>query len=447
MGNVTLRMGNVGFLLGLGLVGCGAADTIDKHTSPNRPAAVTEAKSALTRSPPTAPADLLASRVGGDEAFAVELYRKLGEGELAHRNLLFSPHSISVALGMLYAGTAGTTKSEMQKVLHLEQSDADVASAYNTLEQVLASRGTNASGTKGEPFRLEAANALWGQNGQRFLDPFLDVLAQSYGAGVNLVDFARAPEQARVTINDWVSDETEQKIPELLPEGSIGPDVRFVLTNAVYFNAAWAAQFQSEATQPGTFTLVDGSTAELPLMHEGLSTRYAEGTGWKATELPYSGGEVSMLLVLPDAGTFDAFQSGFDPKKLADIDAALASATPETVALTLPRFEVRTPLSLAGALTALGMPTAFTGGADLSGIDGAHDLSIGDVIHQAYAKVDEEGTEAAAATAVIGVGSSAPTEPPPEPKHFDVRQPFLFGIRDDATGALLFLGQITDPRG
>jgi serpin B len=332
-------------------------------------------------------------------------------------------------------------------VLHLDQSDADVASAYNTLEQALASRGTNATGTKGEPFRLAAANALWGQNGQRFLDPFLDVLAASYGAGVNLVDFAGAPERARVTINDWVSDQTARKIPELLPKDSLDSSVRFVLTNAVYFNAAWAAQFQREATQDGTFTLADGSTAELPLMHEGLSTRYAEGTGWKATELPYSGGEVSMLLVLPEVGTFDAFRAGFDPKQLADIDAALAAESPEPVVVTLPRFEVRTPLSLADTLTALGMPTAFTSGADLSGIDGEHDLSIGDVIHQAYAKVDEEGTEAAAATAVIGVGSSAPTEPPPEPKHFDARQPFLFGIRDQATGALLFLGQISDPRG
>lgn len=445
MGNVTARTGNVWFLVGLGLSACGGSDE-RPQPDPVTPLAVTEAKSDLTRSPPSAPADVVAGRVGGDTAFGVELYQKLSAGELAHQNLLFSPHSISVALGMLYAGVAGTTKSEMQKVLHFEQSDADVASAYNTLEQALASRGANAAGTKGEPFRLEAANALWGQNGMAFLDPFLDVLAASYGAGVNLVDFARAPERARVAINDWVSDKTAQKIPELLPDGSIDSSVRLVLTNAVYFNAAWATQFEPEATEDGTFTLADGSTAELPLMHEGLSTRYAEGTGWKATELPYSGGEVSMLLVLPDAGTFDAFQAGFDPKKLNEIDTALAGASDGPVVLTLPRFEVRTPLSLAGTLSALGMPTAFTDAADLSGINGQHDLSIGDVIHQAYAKVDEEGTEAAAATAVIGVGTSAPVEEP-EPKHFDVRQPFLFGIRDSATGTLLFLGQIADPRG
>lgn len=445
MGNVRARVGNVGFLLGLGLAACGGSDEPSRHTDPNRPVEVTEAKSDLTRSPPNASSDVVADRVAGDKAFAVEVYQKLG-AKLAHENLLFSPHSISVALGMLYPGTVGATKSEMQKVLHFDQPDAEVASAYNTLEQALESRGANATGTKGEPFRLEAANALWGQHGQVFLDPFLDVLAESYGAGINLVDFARAPESARATINDWVSDKTAHKIPELLKSGMITPDVRFVLTNAVYFNAAWATQFEPEATADGTFTLVDGSPVELPLMHEGLSTRYAEGSGWKATELPYSGGEVSMLLVLPDAGTFDTFRSGFDPKKLAEIEAALGGSTPAPLVLTLPRFEVRTPLSLADTLIALGMPTAFTSEADLSGIDGEHDLSIADVIHEAYAKVDEEGTEAAAATAVIGVGTSAPTEEP-EPKHFDVRQPFLFGIRDSATGTLLFLGQITDPRG
>jgi len=445
MKNVASRVSNVWLLLGLGLAGCGGSD---EHPQPNpvTPGALTEAKSDLERSPPSASTDLVASRVDGDKAFAVELYRKLGASGLTHQNLLFSPHSISVALGMLYPGTAGTTKTEMQKVLHFDQADADVASAYNTLEQALASRGENATGTKGEPFRLESANALWGQIGQRFLDPYLDVLAESYGAGVNLVDFARSPDGARVTINGWVSDKTARKIPELLPQGSIDSSVKFVLTNAVYFNAAWATQFEHEATADGAFTLADGSTAMLPLMNEGLSTRYAEGTGWKATELPYSGGEVSMLLVLPDAGTFDTFQAGFDSKQLADIDAALASASYGPVVVKLPRFEVRTPLSLADTLSALGMPTAFTAGADLSGIDGEHDLAIGDVIHQAYAKVDEEGTEAAAATAVIGVGTSAPVEPP-TPKYFYVQQPFLFGIRDNATGALLFLGQITDPRG
>jgi len=432
---------------GAGACGGGGGDVSEPGKDPVTPGTVTEARSDLTRSAPDATTDSVTARVAGDTAFAVELYRKLSEGDDGHQNLLFSPYSISVALGMLYAGAGGTTKTEMQKVLHFDQADADVASAFNTLDQALASRGANATGTKGEPFRLAAANALWGQQGQAFLDPYLDVLASSYGAGVNLVDFNKSPESARVTINDWVSDKTAAKIPELLPQGSISSSVRFVLTNAVYFNAAWATQFEPEQTQDGTFTLADGSAVELPLMHEGLTTRYAEGGGWKATELPYSGGEVSMLLVLPDAGTFDAFQAGFDPVKLTGINAALEASSEVPVVLTLPRFELRTPLTLADSLKALGMPTAFSGGADLSGIDGAHDLSIGEVIHQAFAKVDEEGTEAAAATAVIGVGTSAPQNPPPVPKEFDVRQPFLFGIRDNATGALLFLGQIADPRG
>jgi len=447
MGNHRQWAGNIGLFVALGTAGCGADHGRDPNPGPVTPGSVTEAKSELGRGAPDAAPDSVTARVAGDTTFALELFRKVGEGAAAHQNLLFSPYSISVALGMLYAGTAGTTKTEMQKVLHFEQPDEEVASAFNTLEQALASRGANATGTKGQPFRLASANALWGQSSAEFLDTYLDVLAVNYGAGVNLVDFLRNPEGARVTINHWVSDKTEEKIPELLPENSIGPDTAFVLTNAVYFNAAWATQFEKQATEAGTFTLADGSAVELPLMHGGLSTRYAEGGGWKATELPYSGGEVSMLLVLPDAGTFDAFQSGLDPAKFAGIGAALAASSSVPVVVTLPKFEVRTPLSLVDALKALGMPTAFMPGADLSGINGGHELYIGGVIHQAFAKVDEEGTEAAAATAVIGVGSSAPQNPPPVPKQFDVRQPFLFGIRDNATGALLFLGQITDPRG
>jgi len=448
MGNPRQWAGYLGLLVAHGAVGCGSGVSGPGLPSdPVTPGTVTEAKSDLARSAPDASPDRVAARVAGDTAFAVDLYRKVGEGPAAHQNLFFSPFSISVALGMLYAGANGTTKTEMQKVLHFDQSDADVASSFNTLGQALASRGANATGTKGQPFRLASANALWGQDGQAFLDPYLDVLAANYGAGVNLVDFMRDTEAARHTINDWVSDRTEQKIPELLSSDDLSPDVRFVLTNAVYFNAAWAKPFEKQATQDGTFTLADGTPASVPLMREGLSTRYAEGGGWKATELPYSGGEVSMLLVLPDSGTFDTFQSGFDAATLAGIGAALQASSTVEVALTLPRFEVRTPLSLRQVLTALGMPTAFSGGADLSGIDGTRELLISDVIHEAFAKIDEEGTEAAAATAVIGVGSSAPLNPPPEPKHFDVRQPFLFGIRDNATGALLFMGQITDPRG
>lgn len=444
-------MGYLALSLAFGAGACGGSNDASAPgkdpVTPETPGTVTEAKSDVTRSAPDAPSDALTARVAGDTAFAVELYRKISEGDGAHQNLLFSPYSISVALGMLYAGAGSTTKSEMQKVLHFDQTDAEVASAFNTLEQALASRGAKATGTNGQPFRLAAANALWGQAGQTFLDPYLDVLAASYGAGVNLVDFAKSPEGARVTINDWVSDRTETKIPELLPQGSIDSSVRFVLTNAVYFNAAWATQFEPKQTEDGTFTLADGTAVEVPLMLEGLTTRYAEGEGWKATELPYSGREVSMLLVLPDAGTFDAFQGGLDPAKLAGIDAALEASSDVPVVVTLPRFELRTPLKLAGALKALGMSSVFSGAADLSGIDGAHDLSISEVIHQAFAKVDEEGTEAAAATAVIGVGTSAPTDPPPVPEEFDVRRPFLFGIRDNATGELLFLGQIADPRG
>lgn len=405
---------------------------------PAPPPGVSEERSNLVQLAPNASYGDVAALVANDTDFAFALNKTLD----ATQNLIFSPHSISSALAMLYAGAAGTTKSEIQTALHFAQTDAVLDGAMNTLDQALASRGASASSANGEPFRLRVSNALWGQDGMRILPTYLDVLAQNFGAGVNTVNFVGDPEDARLSINALVSQQTEQKIPELLPEGSVTSDTRFVLTNAVYFNAGWAVPFDRSATSDEDFTLLDGSRVSVPVMHASVATPYAEGEGYQAVEIPYDGSQVELLAILPAPGTFAAFSAQLGASVLADIDARRATAQVE---LSLPRFEIRTEVALNRDLMTLGMTTAFSDSADFSGIDGGHDLTITAVLHQAFIGVDEEHTEAAAATAVAGGIISVVATP--ENKVFDARQPFLFAIRDVETRAILFWGQVVNPGG
>jgi serpin B len=253
---------------------------------------------------------------------------------------------------------------------------------------------------------------------------------------MNLLDFASEPEASRVTINGWVSERTEERIPELIPENAIDGDTVLVLTNAVYFNASWNVPFKPEDTREGEFTKLDGSTANVPLMHQYQETRYGEGAGFRAVSLPYDGDEVSMLVVLPDAGEFDAVAEGMTANQ---IDEIVDGLSPRGVTITLPKFEIRTQLRLAERLAQMGMPSAFSN-ADFSRMDGTRDLMLTDVIHEAFVKVNEAGTEAAAATAVLVGRVSAP-----QPATFEATRPFLFFILDDETRAVIFAGQVTDP--
>jgi serpin B len=271
-----------------------------------------------------------------------------------------------------------------------------------------------------------------------FLEAFLDTLAENYGAGLRVLDFANAPEASRVTINDWVSEETEGKIENLIPQGTIDPLTRLVLTNAIYFNAAWANPFQEEATQDGAFTLLDGSQSTVPMMHQTEAFAYAKAKGYQAVELPYDGHEMSMVILLPDEGEFASFEDTLDADKARTIIDSLKRGQ---VALTMPRFEFDSEFGLNQALEAMGMPAAFSPGADFSGMTGSRELFISDVIHKAFVSVDEEGTEAAAATAVI-MKLAAVAE---EPVAVTIDRPFMFLIRDIETGAILFVGRAVDP--
>jgi serpin B len=277
---------------------------------------------------------------------------------------------------------------------------------------------------------------LWGQTGFAFEAPFLDTLATEFGAGLQLVDYEKDPEAARQLINAWVNTKTQQRIPELIPQGPITVDTRLTLVNAIYMKAPWLKVFAKDGTRPAPFTTIGGSVVQAPMMHLTEDLAFATGSGWQAVELPYMGEDLSMLIVLPDADT-----------SLADAVAALALvsgvASTRKVKLSLPKFDIETSTELAPLLAAMGMPSAFSDTADFSGMTTATKLTIAAVIHQANITVDEDGTEAAAATAVVIRATAAPE--PQEPVELLVNRPFVFAIRDNPTGAVLFVGHIGDP--
>jgi serpin B len=408
----------------LGVVGCG------------QPAQGTEV--VLSDNPRVTSPDVTASElsdlVSGNSAFAFDLYQALREKE---GNLFYSPYSISLALAMTYAGARGETEQQMADTLHF-LSQNRLHNAFNGLDLELASRGEGAQGKDGEGFRLNIVNAIWGQKDYKFLDEFLDVLAENYGAGLRLLDFINAPEEARITINDWVSHQTDGRIEDLIPQGVIDELTRLVLTNAIYFNAAWLSPFDEDATQNGTFHLLNGGEVVVPMMRQSESFEYTEGEGYQAVELLYDGRELSMVLLLPEAGHFEEFEASLSADR---VDSIMKNLEYKHIALTLPKFEFESEFSLADTLAATGMPIAFTGAADFSGMTGTRELFIAEVLHKAFVSVDEAGTEAAAATAVVMELTSVPEAP----IEVTVDRPFVFLIRDLETGTVLFVGRVTNP--
>lgn len=383
---------------------------------------------------PSAPAADVEAAVEGNTAFALDLYQQLRSEP---GNIFYSPFSISEALAMTFAGARGATESQMATALHFNLAQGQLHPAFNAVDLALASRGKGAAGKDGQGFRLNIANAIWGQTGQSFEGPFLDTLAQSYGAGMHVVDFIGAAESSRVLINDWVAARTESRIKNLLPKGSVDSDTRMVLTNAIYFNAAWATPFDKAKTAPANFTLTDGSTVKVDTMSGYQEASYGDGADYAAVALPYDGDELSMVLILPTAGGLDAFEAALTPARLSTL---LGGMTTHGVTVTMPRFKIESAFSLADQLTNLGMKDAFTDAADFSGINGKKDLSIGSVVHKAFVDVSETGTEAAAATGVtIGVTSA------PEPAEIHLDHPYLFLIRDNATKSILFFGRVENP--
>jgi serpin B len=391
------------------------------------------ARSDKARITSSAPAGDLQQAVSGQNDLAFDLYRELTrDGE----NLFLSPVSIYTALSMTYAGAAGTTAQAFEQVLGSGLAAADHHRAMNDLEAQLTSRGQNAAGTEQEPFRLNMTNQVFAQQGFPLEVPYLDTLALDYGAGVRLMDFAAAPDPSRVAINAWVAQQTEDRIKDLLAPGIVSSDTRLVLVNAIYFNAAWSLVFDDTLTSNRDFGAPSG-TKSVPMMHQPvLPTRAAQVNGTEIFEMAYDGDEMAMVVIVPPEGGLASLEATLDA---ATFDGFIAALTSDSLNLKFPRFEARTQASLSKPLKSLGLEPAFSSDADFSAMT-PRAVAISEVVHECFVKVDEKGTEAAAATAVIVGETSVPMT-----RELIVDRPFVFAVRDNATGALAFVGRVVDP--
>jgi serpin B len=392
--------------------------------------------------------------VKGNNEFALELYAKLRAGE---GNLFFSPYSISTALAMTYAGAQGETESQMAGVLHFptrrdgpkvtpsepnEKSITATAWEHKRFSSAFGKiiKDLNAGGEKGK-YELRVANALWGQKGYGFLKEFLNLIETDYGGYLNEVDFVTAVEAARKTINDWVENQTNNKIKNLIPEGVLDSMTRLVLTNAIYFKGNWAKQFKKEMTQNAPFTLLDGNKVDVPMMNQTADFNYIQTDSFQCLELPYVNDELSMIILLPKK--LDGLHELEGTVTIDNLSKWLNELRKREVIVFVPKFKMTSQFGLADVLKAMGMTNAFVPDiADFSGINGKRDLFISAVIHKAYVNVDEEGTEAAAATGIVMKTSAVPTQMPV----FRADHPFLFVIRDNRSSSILFIGRVMNPK-
>jgi serpin B len=370
-------------------------------------------------------------------AFGFGLYQRLRE---TPGNLVVSPASITTALTMPWGGARGETAAQMRTVLHLEGTADEVMTTAGELSRSLQDPS--------RPIVFRIANQLFAEKSYKLVPAYVDKTRAVFGAPVELLDFKKAPEPSRVRINRWVEGKTERRITDLIPPGGVVPDTRLVLVNAIYFLGDWRYPFEHGETRPSTFHLTASEKKNVPTMHREGGFRVAHMDGVTALEILYKGGELSMLLLVPDEiEGLAAVESALDTKKLDMLVSALKG---EFIAVALPKFEVNPgeSLSLGEDLKALGMPLAFDRDkSDFTGIadppDPADRLVLAKVFHRGFVRVDEEGTEAAAATAVMGIMGGAAAGG--GPRHIQVDRPFLFLIRDNASGLVLFLGRVSDP--
>ena len=420
------------FTLALGLVLTAGLVAIDNTEEPP----INEEKVVEQPVPlPPAEDDMQAVAMANTQ-FAFDIYGEFPE----EGNLFFSPLSVSMALAMTSAGARGDTLSQMEDVLHLAIGQDRIHPALGALDRILESRQYLPEGL-GEGFTLSLANSIWGQTGHEFFPGFLGVLEASYGAAIRLTDFASDPEAARQEINRWVEEETRDRIVDLVPPGAITPDTLIALVNAIYFKAPWASAFEKEDTTTEPFTLLGGSDVEAELMNQTEMFGYMQGEGFKAAEIDYNGHALSMLIILPDPGEFQAIAAELSPTLLYEVAQEMSL---RHVILSIPKFRIEWGSMLNSPLIALGMRDAFDGSlADFTGMDSVTGSFIGAVIHKAFVQVDEAGTEAAAATAVIRLGAG----PDSTPTYYEFRvdRPFFLFIRDKETGAVLFMGRVLDP--
>jgi serpin B len=416
------RLSTVSVLL---VVAC--AGTSSGNPAESKPMGAELVRSAMPRDTHPTVSDSDASWFAADNRkFAFDLYSQLKRDDT---NLFFSPFSISISLAMTYAGAKADTASEMMSALHFTLPQPQLHAAFNALDRALHDR-------EGHGLRLDVLDQTWAARGKVFLDDYLDVLATNYGAGVFLVDFTQ-PEATRQAINGWVAQQTEERIAELLPKEALSENTQLVLSNTIFFKASWATAFEPNRTDTAMF---HAATAErsVRMMHGTPEAGYTNETYYQAVDLPYVSSDVRMLIVLPDEGEFDTVA-----KDLESVFDASTATHGSAVALGLPRFRFESANDLKAPLQGLGMQAAFApDAADFSGMDGTHELYVDGIYHDAFIAVDEQGAEAAAATAVVGDGR---VDTSLDAVEVTVDRPFIFMVYDRPTGQILFLGQLADP--
>jgi len=387
--------------------------------------------------------------VSGFSEFSLDFYHALRtEPSNTGENFFFSPYSIENALAMTWAGAKNQTADQMADVLHLNLPQNQFHPTLNALNIDINSRDDQPP-PSGDPFALNLVNAVWSRIGYPFVQDYLDLIATNYDAGIRTLDFMGNPDDSRQIINQWVEDQTNEKIKDLLPPASISPLTAVVLTNAIYFKGSWYEKFDVDRTAPGPFTLIDGTVVTAALMHREADTRYFKGSSFDAVELPYASPafleyeypmELAMLVIIPGSGIFESVESGLDK---AGIDAIFDSLSMGTVDLTLPKFEFESQTSCKDILKELGMTDPFDESlADFSGMVSPIYSKpwIDEIYHKAFVAVDENGTEAAAATAVVMTDASIP-----EVVNISADKPFIFIIYDHFTRTILFMGRVLDP--
>ena len=368
----------------------------------------------------------------GNTAFALELYSQL---KSTQGNLFFSPYSISTCLAMTWAGARGETEKQMREVLHFGDDKRQVHESFQELQSQLLEISKHA-GTE-----LNIANSLWAQEGHPFRRQFLQIAKTNYAGDLKEVDFVRGNQSVANEINRWVAETTKERIQNIMPPESLSDVTRLILANAIYFKGAWQNPFEKSETTEQPFHLIGNRVRDVPLMHRFDTVRYLAESEFQAIELPYRSGQLSMVILLPREMDGSAqLEARLTP---ALISRSLGQMKRKDVEIFLPRFKLESGFNLNDTLARMGMPDAFSPGADFSGIDGDRWLFISGIFHKAWGEVNEEGTEAAAATCVAVAGCIV--EPPPPPPVFRADHPFIFFIRDTRSGSILFLGRLAEP--
>ncbi|WP_048151753.1 serpin family protein [Methanolacinia paynteri] len=378
--------------------------------------------------------------IEANNMFAFDIYRQVAAEHTEDENFFLSPFSISSVFAPVYEGARGETADEIGSVFHFPENTGTLREEYREINEEINTGDPN--------YELSIANALWAENTYPFLESYINITKESYSANTSTLDFKNHPEESRLAINSWAMEKTKDRIQELVPAGMIDIYTRLVVTNAIFFKGIWAKKFDENNTIKANFTTASGEIVKVPMMQRTAAYGYAETDELQAVKLPYeneTGNKLSMIVILPKENDLHSVEDTLYFKKIREIEDSMGS---ETVRLSLPKFRFETDYMFSGTLKKMGIITAFSDeGADFSGMDGTGGLYIGEVVHKAFVEVNEEGTEAAAATAVV-IQTIAPPPGYSSPVYtFNADHPFIFLIEDDETGNILFIGRVSNPLG